>query len=80
MWRTVSRLTSVSVPQTSVQEPPTVVYRTLSGSFGERMRSFGLFLDYCRKAYFPDAEAVNMALRGLIALRPRRRRGRKAPS
>ena len=32
------------------------------------------------QAYFPDAEAVNTALRGLIALRPRRRRGRKAPS
>lgn len=25
------------------------------------------------QAYFPDAEAVNTALRGLIALRPRRR-------
>jgi hypothetical protein len=32
------------------------------------------------QAYFPDAEAVNTALRGLIALRPRRRRGRQAPS
>jgi len=32
------------------------------------------------QAYFPDAEAVNTALRGLIALRPRRRRARKATS
>jgi hypothetical protein len=32
------------------------------------------------QASFPDAEAVNTALRGLIALRPRRRRVRKATS
>jgi hypothetical protein len=37
-------------------------------------------LDPDVQAYFPDAEAVNTALRGLIALRPRRRRGRKATS
>ena len=36
-------------------------------------------LDPDVQAYFPDAEAVNTALRGLMALRPRRRRGRKAP-
>ncbi len=30
------------------------------------------------QAYFPDAEAVNTALRGLIALRPRRRKLPKA--
>lgn len=32
------------------------------------------------QAYFPDAEAVNTALRGLIALRPRRRKSPKAPA
>ena len=32
------------------------------------------------QAYFPDAEAVNTALRGLIALRPRRRPPRQAMS
>jgi hypothetical protein len=37
-------------------------------------------LDPDVQAYFPDAAAVNTALRGLIALRPRRRRGRKATS
>ncbi len=35
-------------------------------------------LDPDVQAYFPDAEAVNTALRGLIALRPRRRKGTKA--
>src|SRR5919108_1051175 len=40
-----------------------------------------IVLDPDVQAYFPDAEAVNTALRGLIALRPRRRRrGRKATS
>lgn len=33
-----------------------------------------IVLDPDVQAYFPDAEAVNTALRGLIALRPRRRR------
>ena len=33
-----------------------------------------IILDPDVQAYFPDAEAVNTALRGLIALRPRRRR------
>ena len=37
-----------------------------------------IILDPDVQAYFPDAEAVNTARRGLIALRPRRRRGRKA--
>ena len=37
-------------------------------------------LDPDVQAYFPDAEAVNTALRGLMALRPRRRRVRKATS
>jgi hypothetical protein len=37
-------------------------------------------LDPDVQAYFPDAEAVNTALRGLMALRPRRRRARKATS
>lgn len=32
------------------------------------------------QAYFPDAEAVNTALRGLMALRPWRHRVRKATS
>ena len=40
-----------------------------------------IVLDPDVQAYFPDAEAVNTALRGLIALRPRRRRRvRKATS
>ena len=39
-----------------------------------------IVLDPDVQAYFPDAEAVNTALRGLIALRPRRRRVRKATS
>src|SRR3970040_2457815 len=40
-----------------------------------------IVLDPDVQAYFPDAEAVNTALRGLIALRPRRRRStRKATS
>jgi len=40
-----------------------------------------IVLDPDVQAYFPDAEAVNTALRGLIALRPRRRRpARKATS
>lgn len=40
-----------------------------------------IVLDPDVQAYFPDAEAVNTALRGLIALRPRRRRpSRKAMS
>jgi hypothetical protein len=38
-----------------------------------------IVLDPDVQAYFPDAEAVNTALRGLIALRPRRPR-RKAAS
>ena len=33
-----------------------------------------IVLDPDVQAYFPDAEAVNTALRGLIALWPRRRR------
>jgi hypothetical protein len=33
-----------------------------------------IVLDPDVQAYFPDAEAVNTALRGLMALRPRRRR------
>lgn len=38
-----------------------------------------ILLDPDVQAYFPDAEAVNTALRALIALRPRRRRtARKA--
>jgi len=37
-------------------------------------------LDPDVQASFPDAEAVNTARRGLMALRPRRRSGRKAPS
>jgi hypothetical protein len=37
-----------------------------------------IVLDPDVQAYFPDAAAVNTALRGLIALRPRRRRARKA--
>ena len=39
-----------------------------------------IVLDPDVQASFPDAEAVNTALRGLIALRPRRRRVRKATS
>jgi len=40
-----------------------------------------IVLDPDVQAYFPDAEAVNTALRGQIALRPRRRRpARKATS
>ena len=47
-------------------------FRPLEGS---------IVLDPDVQAYFPDAEAVNTALRGLIALRPRRRRpARKAKS
>ena len=37
-----------------------------------------IVLDPDVQAYLPDTEAVNTALRGLIALRPRRRRVRKA--
>ena len=39
-----------------------------------------IVLDPDVQAYFPDAEAVNTALRGLIALRPRRYRVRNATS